>query len=137
MRYLFIWLMIISLGSFASAQDARQAEIPIRDFFPTIYKNKSELKSIFDEVAEKLKISSDLKVYILYYKGQKVNKLNFNSFKSKVEKILVKSNKIEAEKVSIINSDEHYYSSNSFKIWVVDNDGKPVSRLKNALSEII
>ncbi len=126
MRYLFILLIIISFVSLASGQENKPKEIPIRDVFPISYRNTKELKVSFDEAVTTLKTSPDLKIYVVYYKGRAQNKSDFNLFKLKVQMILVKSNKITAKRVSIIDSGNYYYQSSSFIIWITDKDGKPI-----------
>ncbi len=125
MRLSFILLIILTFGSFAMAQDERREEIPIRDSFPLIYSNSNSLQELLSKVAAKLKSSSELRAVIIYYKGDKVNKINFNAFKLKVQNILVKFNNIKSTRFVVITSSPKRYTT-SFDIWIVDKDGKPI-----------
>jgi hypothetical protein len=99
---------------------------PIRDVFPIQYQNTKELKAQLDRLVTVLKSNYESKVHFIFYNGTKGNKISFDSFKSKVLKILVNSQKISRKRISIINSNSDYYDSNSFMIWIVDKNGNAI-----------
>jgi hypothetical protein len=125
MRYLFILLMSVSFSSFAVAQDEHRETTLNIHYYPFSYSDSRNLKVIFDKVSAKLKSSSDLRATVIYYKGYRQNKINFNKFRLKVQSILVKSNKIEPSRVQIISDTQKKYTS-SFDIWIIDKEGKPI-----------
>ena len=125
MRFLWILMFVAVLGLSALGQNDEKENFPV-DSHPDsyVYTNSNDLKERLAYSISTLKSEPDLKIYIIFHAGSKKNTIKFDDFKQKTLKILVKSNKIAVERVSVVNAGSRGDDTSEYRFVLVDKNVK-------------